>query len=530
MVQSTCNATIILLLLWAAAIARAQEVQPSGRGNSATQKVTYVDHVLPIFRSRCGSCHNSSDQSGGLVLDGYSGVMAGGGSGQVVTAGDVASSRLWKAVAHEAEPFMPQGADKLPDAELAVIRAWIQQGLLEKSTSVAKLPKKTEIDRIEVSDQRPAEVAMPAAFIGEPPRVTLRPNAVTALAVSPWAPLAAVSGQEQVGLYSTQTLLPWGFLPFPEGQPQVLKFSRNGALLLVGGGHNAASGRVVVFDVKTGRRMIEVGDEYDTVLAADISSDHTLIALGGPKRLVRVYSAASGELVHEMKKHTDWITAIEFSPDGVLLASADRSSGLCVWETHSGNLFHDLTGHRAAVTGISWRPDSNVLVSASEDGTLKLWGMEEGNQIKSWNVPAGATALEFVRDGRLVSTGRDKRVRLWQQDGSQIREFPPLADIGVEVAFDAETERVLGGDWSGVIHVWDAAKGNEIGQLTTNPRPLDDDIKTVETQLAKLEEAPSPVDAAAERPVESVIQVLRAQLSAMTEAADHTTPTADAKN
>jgi WD40 repeat protein len=189
-----------------------------------------------------------------------------------------------------------------------------------------------------------------------------------------------------------------------------------------------------------------------------------------------------------------------------------------------------LTGHRAAVTDISWRPDSNVLVSASEDGSLKLWGMEEGNQIKSWNVPAGATAVEFVRDGRLVSTGRDKRVRLWQQDGSQIREFPPLADIGVEVAFDAETERVLGGDWSGVIHVWDAAKGNEIGQLTTSPRSLNDEIKAVESRLTKMEATPSPDDPAAERPVESVIQVLRAQLSAMTEAADHTTPTADAKN
>jgi hypothetical protein len=287
-------------LLWLATGVSAQDTRPAGAEQPAAKKVTFVDHVLPIFRSRCGSCHNSSDQSGGLVLDGYAGAMAGGGSGQVLAAGDAGASRLWKVLTHEAEPFMPQGADKLPDAELAVIREWIQPGLLEKSTSVAKLPKKTEIGRIEVSDQRPAEVAMPASFLGEAPRTTLRPNAVTALAVSPWAPLVAISGQEQIGIYSTQTLLPWGFLPFAEGQPHVLKFSRSGALLLVGGGHHAASGRVVVYDVKTGRRLIEVGDEYDTVLAADISPDHALIALGGPKRMLRVYSATSGELVNEM--------------------------------------------------------------------------------------------------------------------------------------------------------------------------------------------------------------------------------------
>ncbi len=288
--------------------------EPPADPDAAQPKINFTDNLLPIFRSRCGSCHNSSDKSGDLVLDSYAGVMAGGSSGQVVAAGEASASRLWKSVSHEAEPFMPQGADKLPDSELNAIRQWIDLGLLEKSDSVAKLPKKTDIARIDVSGQRPADVAMPATYLGEQPRIMPRANAITALAVSPWAPLAAISGEKQVALYSTETLMPWGFLPFPEGQPEVLKFSRDGALLLVGGGHNAASGKVVVYDVKTGKRMIEVGDEYDTVLAADISPDHTLIALGGPKRLVRVYSAATGELLRELKKHTDWVTGSSSAP------------------------------------------------------------------------------------------------------------------------------------------------------------------------------------------------------------------------
>ena len=45
-----------------------------------------------------------------------------------------------------------------------------------------------------------------------------------------------------------------GILPFPEGVPYVLKFSRNGSLLLAGGGRGAYQGKVVVFDVKTGER------------------------------------------------------------------------------------------------------------------------------------------------------------------------------------------------------------------------------------------------------------------------------------
>jgi len=498
--------------------ARAQT--PTADATPAQTKVTFADHVLPIFRSRCGSCHNTSDRSGSLVLDSYAGVMAGGSSGQVISPGDASASRLWKSISHEAEPVMPQGADKLPDSELSLIREWIQQGVLEKSNSVAALPKKTEISRIVVSGKRPAEVAIPVGFIGEPPRVTERPNVVTALAVSPWASLAAVSGHEQIGLYSTDSFLPLGFLPFPEGQPQILKFSRSGALLLVGGGRGGANGKVVVYDVKTGRRMIEVGDEYDTVLAADISPDQTMIALGGPKRMLRVYSAATGQLVHEIKKHTDWVTAIEFSPDGVLLASADRSSGLYVWESHSGQLFHDLTGHRSAVTDVSWQPDSNALVSASEDASLKLWGMEEGNPIKSWNAPAGVTAVEFVRDGRIVSTGRDKRVRLWKQDGSQIREFAEQPDIGVDVAFDAETERVLGGDWTGVVRVWSTQKGNELGQFSTKPPTIAAQIQTLEARLAEAESAAQRETAPEAGADVEPLQALLAQLRAMDKSAD----------
>lgn len=155
-------------------------------------------------------------------------------------------------------------------------------------------------------------------------------------------------------LYRTDTRLA-GVLPFPEGRPQVLQFSRNGSLVLAGGGRGGASGRVVVWSVDSGRRVMEIGDERDTVLAADISSDHRLVALGGPQKVVRIYSTETGELLHEMKKHTEWVTAVGFSPDGVLLASGDRNGGVMVWESGTGRDYLTLAGHTAAITAVSWR-------------------------------------------------------------------------------------------------------------------------------------------------------------------------------
>ena len=64
--------------------------------------------------------------------------------------------------------------------------------------------------------------------------------------------------------------------------------------------------------------------------AADISPDQSQIALGGPSKVVRIYSTKDSSKLHEIKKHTDWIYTVEYSPDGVLLATADRSGGMFV--------------------------------------------------------------------------------------------------------------------------------------------------------------------------------------------------------
>src|SRR5260370_33911208 len=399
--------------LWSFSFAQAED-KPAA-------KTTYQDQILPILRDKCLGCHNQDKKSGGLRLNTYSNLMAGGSSGEVINPGDPDNSRLFLQVTHKREPFMPPKSEMLPKENLEIIRQWIAGGALETAGSkaiAANMPK-LDIALKSISKGKPhGPPPMPSdKFNLEPVVRTARANALTALAASPWAPLVAVGGQKQILLYQTETLDLLGVLPFPEGVPQVLKFSRNGSLLLAGGGRGAKSGRVVVWSVTTGERIFEVGDEFDAVLAADISADQTQIALGGPHRVIRIYSTKDGQLIREIKKHTDWLYALEFSPDGVLLASADRNGGLFVWEAHTGREFFSLRGHTAAITDVSWRADSNVLASASEDGTIRLWEMENGNPIKNWAHCRPVQAVKYAHDGRLGSCGRDPGAKVWDQNG-----------------------------------------------------------------------------------------------------------------
>lgn len=465
-----------------------------GQAEDKKAKVNFQDHVLPIFRAKCGTCHGADQAKGGLVLESYSAAMQGGASGAVVEPGDLDGSRLWELVSHSGQPSMPPKENKLPDETLAVIRNWIDGGALENANSKPKIKKKSQftLNTANVSAGKPeGPPPMPENLSVEPLTVSPRGNAVTALAASPWAPLVAVAGYQQVLLYDMTDFTLAAVLPFPEGTIHVLRFSRNGTLLLAGGGRGGLSGRVIVFDVKTGKRVFEIGDEADLVLAADISANHSRIALGGPKKMVRVYSTADGALLYESKKHTDWITSIEFSPDDVLLATGDRSNGLIVWEAGTGREFYVLNGHTAMITGLSWRIDGNLLASCSEDGSVRLWEMNNGKQVKSWGAHGGGTeSVWFLRDGHLVTTGRDKSTKLWDQGGKQVRAFSSFTDLGLQVTFAETSGMVVAGDWTGAVRIWDMKDGRELANLASNPPALATRLAEA-TQLAATTKAAS---------------------------------------
>ncbi|NNE93058.1 MAG: hypothetical protein HKN23_15540, partial [Verrucomicrobiales bacterium] len=465
---------------------------------AAAPKTTFVDHVLPILENRCLNCHNPDEAKGGLDLSTFGATMTGGSGGEVVVAEDPGGSRLYTLMAHTETPKMPPEKPKSPDKEIEIIKNWIAGGLLETASSKARKSNKPKLDmNLLTTTGKPDVAAMPEHLILEPEVVTDRPNAVPALAHSPWAPIVAIAGQKQVLLYHSEDFDLLGVLPYPEGFPQSLNFSPNGSLLACGGGRGGKSGGVVVWDVKNGERVIEVGKEFDIVLGSDISADHRRVVMGGPGKNIKIWDTVTGEQVSMIKKHPDWMLTADISPDGVLFATGGRNSGLYVWETGSGLEFYTLKGHTKAVTDLAWRPDGNVMASVSEDGQAIIWEMNEGKQVKKWAAHGGgALAIDFSPDGQFIATaGRDKTVKIWKSDGTAVRTIAASPDIVMSVAFTHDSKRVISGDYTGEIKVWNVADGVELAKLDANPPSIDQQIAystkriaEVRGQLPKLEE------------------------------------------
>ena len=451
----------------------------------ASEKVTYQDNVLPLIQANCARCHNEDKHKADLDLTSYAGALKGSGDGPVLVPGNPDASKLWQCITQNEDPSMPPNRPPLPDKELAVFKQWIEGGLLENATGQAVRARQPQADFTLKADSlgKPkGPPPMPRDLPRQPVVHTAHTTAILSLASSPWAPLLAVAGQEQVLLYHADSLKLLGILPFPEGEPITVRFSRSGQLLLAGGGRAAQSGCVVLWEVVSGKKLMTLGEDYDTVLAADIRPDQAQVAMGGPARLVKLWSTKTGQLQHKLKKHTDWVTALAYSPNGQILASADRNGGISLWDPDSGQELFTLAGHKAAVTALSWRSDSRLLASASEDGTVKLWETDEGRLVRSWMAHApGALSVNYARNDRLVTCGRDNLVRLWNGGGKKLGEFR-AGQLPLRAAFSAQGNRVFVSDFEGHVTAWKATGGKSLGTLNTNPGPPGPKLASVASQ------------------------------------------------
>ena len=456
----------------------------------AADKITYDDHIFPIFESKCLNCHNPDKKKGDLDLSTYTGTMAGSSGGKIALSGDGGTSKLFTVAVHTEEPVMPPEGDKIAKKDAELIRTWIDGGLLENKGSKAKKRPKPAftLGSIPTGKRPEGPPPMPQDLLLEPVVTPTRSTVVADMDASPWAPLIAITGQRQILLYHSDTFELIGVLPFPKGNPETISFHPSGKYLIAGGGIGGKSGTTVTWDITNGREMMTMGNEFDSVLAADLRADLGGIALGGPSRLIKLWDTQEGEQIKSIKKHTDWVTALAYSPDGVLLATGGRGSGVQIWEAASGNEFHSLRGHQKAIVDIKWRADSNLVATASEDGTIRFWDMNQGKEVKRGTASGGGIlALDYARNGKLISSTRDGRVQLWKADLTLEKQSQPFPEMITEVAFSHDGARYFTADWNGKIEAWNTLDFKKIGELSTTPPSVENRIISVSQEMDAIE-------------------------------------------
>jgi mono/diheme cytochrome c family protein len=87
--------------------------------------VSFAKDVLPIFEQNCVKCHGGDKTEAALVLKSHAQVMKGSENGEVIKPGDAANSFLVQQIVNGK---MPKRANKLPQAQIDAITAWVNAG------------------------------------------------------------------------------------------------------------------------------------------------------------------------------------------------------------------------------------------------------------------------------------------------------------------------------------------------------------------------------------------------------------------
>jgi mono/diheme cytochrome c family protein len=124
------SALVSAAFLWQPARVGAQAVADPAPNTLAY----YNTKVVPIFEANCYRCHGGMNHRGGLSIATKAGMLKGGHDGSVLVPGHPEDSLLIKLIRHEGpkdDPMpMPPKGDKISDADIAVVTAWVKAGAI----------------------------------------------------------------------------------------------------------------------------------------------------------------------------------------------------------------------------------------------------------------------------------------------------------------------------------------------------------------------------------------------------------------
>jgi hypothetical protein len=160
-----------------------------------------------------------------------------------------------------------------------------------------------------------------------------------------------------------------------------------------------------------------------------------------------------------------------------------------VWEAENGGEFYILGQHKAAANDVAWRADSNLLASCSADGTIIVWEMNEGKKVKDWAAHGGGVqSVSFTPDGKIVSSGNDGLVRVWDINGTKLAEAPSQGDIVTKVVAGFDSKSAVSANWRGEIIQWNLGVTSliEVARYVSNPSLIAQRIVQAEQRMAEL--------------------------------------------
>ncbi|MBI3118524.1 MAG: hypothetical protein HYZ00_07545, partial [Candidatus Hydrogenedentes bacterium] len=372
-----------------------QAVLLTAAQGTAAEPVTFEKDVRPIFEKKCFGCHSPQAEHLKAKLDLSTAALAlkGGEEGPDIVPGDVAKSRLVQMIEWAIEPEMPPKGkfEKLPEAEIEVIKQWIAGGALSSEPVVQVAV--AEADKAPAAEKDPAPE--PGASSETPEQAGWHPpvTPISAAAFSPDGALFARGSLHTVEVLSADpsgALAPVRTLEGHAEMVRALDFSPDGALLAAAGGKPGRGGEVRIWKVASGELLRTIEGHRDCILDTAISPDGAKLATCGYDKLIKIWALDTGAELQTLKDHVDAVFGLDYSPDGKLLASCAGDRTVKIWNAETGERLLTLSDATDAVLTVAFDPTGKYVAAGAADKMLRIWDvLESGAELRQSSLTTG---------------------------------------------------------------------------------------------------------------------------------------------
>jgi WD40 repeat protein len=221
------------------------------------------------------------------------------------------------------------------------------------------------------------------------------------------------------------------------------------------------------WDVDTGRlqKTFKMENGREVRLLA-YSSDGRSLASVSSTGVVDIWDPTRGTITRTFK-HDCWLMSVAFSANDAFLFSHNNAGALVTWDcgsTSQPNL--ESVPHNGPIEFMAISGDGATAISTA-DGTAIAWHTQSGKQLfKLVGHTYNTKAIAISQDGAYIVTGGDKKLRLWDKTGLELKVMKKknMGSI-TAVAFLPNSHRVISGHEDECLIIWECRSGAKVKTL-----------------------------------------------------------------
>ncbi|MBI2586247.1 MAG: caspase family protein [Rhodospirillales bacterium] len=204
---------------------------------------------------------------------------------------------------------------------------------------------------------------------------------------------------------------------------------------------------------------IETGMHTAPILRVAVSRDSRFMATASLDKTVRVWSVADGKLIRTLRMpvgigYEGALHALAISPDGSRLVAGgwtgnwDGGWSLYEFELATGRLAKHVAGVPERPVHMTYSEDGRHLAVVMKNNMgLRVYRADDFNVVaEDRDYTSDSVSAEFAPDGRLLTTGLDGYLRLYDKDFKRsIKEAAPGGKWAVEAKFSPDGKKIAVG-------------------------------------------------------------------------------------